>query len=51
LSLSSLLCATMAPSFLTLFTPKKEEAERHYFNTSIVVSSFYVTNDRKEACI
>ncbi len=31
--------------------PKKEEAERRYFTTRIVVSSFYVTNDRKEACI
>ncbi len=31
--------------------PKKEKAERRYFTTRIVVSSFYVTNDRKEACI
>jgi hypothetical protein len=42
-SSSSPLRATTAPSFLTLFTPKKEEDERCYFTTRIVVS--------REACI
>jgi hypothetical protein len=46
----AIACDNGAVLFVSVY-PKKEEAEQRYFTTRIVVSSFYVTNNRKEACI